>query len=63
MLSLSDSVKISKTSIPWKNIAGMWDKLIHAYFVVDMDILWKAATQEIPMIEPKIQQILQTLDK
>ncbi len=40
----------------------MRDKLIHAYFGIDMDILWKTATEEVPEIEPKIRTILGNID-
>jgi uncharacterized protein with HEPN domain len=39
----------------------MRDKLIHAYFGIDMNILWKTVTKEVPVIEPKIRQMLEEL--
>ncbi|MDP2215785.1 MAG: DUF86 domain-containing protein [Methanolobus sp.] len=60
--NIPDPVKNKHLSIPWRNITGMRDKLIHAYFGVDMEILWKAATIEVPGIEPKIRKILDSLE-
>jgi uncharacterized protein with HEPN domain len=34
--------------IPWVAITGMRNRLIHAYFDIDRDILWKTAAEEIP---------------
>jgi uncharacterized protein with HEPN domain len=59
--NIPDIIKASHTSVPWRNISGMRDKLIHAYFGIDMDILWKTVTKEVPVIEPKIRQILDEL--
>ncbi|HEX5698372.1 MAG TPA: DUF86 domain-containing protein [Rhodoferax sp.] len=43
--------------IPWRAIVGMRNRLIHAYFEIDMDMVWVAATQEIPMLLSQLQQI------
>lgn len=59
--NIPDSIKANHTSVPWRNISGMRDKLIHAYFGIDMDILWKTVTKEVPTIEPKIRQMLEEL--
>lgn len=39
-------------------MAKMRDKLIHEYFGVDVEIVWKVAKDEIPPLKPLIQQIL-----
>jgi len=44
--------------IPWKDMAGMRDKVIHEYFGVDLKVVWKTATQHIPEIKPLIQKVL-----
>ena len=40
--------------IPWANIIGMRNRLVHAYFDVDLDILWNTATTK---LEPLIEQL------
>ena len=41
--NIPETIKAKYTEIPWKQMAGMRDKLIHAYFGVDVETLWKAA--------------------
>jgi uncharacterized protein with HEPN domain len=45
-------------NIPWKQMAGMRDRIIHGYDTVDLEIVWDVVKQDIPHIKPQIQQIL-----
>ena len=44
--------------IPWKKLSGMRDKLIHAYFAVDLTLVWDTIKQEMPKLKAEIIQIL-----
>lgn len=48
------------TDIPWKAIAGMRDRLIHAYFDVDLDILWDTVTEDLPTLMTALEALLKT---
>ena len=52
-------VCIAYPAIPWRNMAGMRDRIIHGYDNVNLRILWDVVKQEIPEIKPHLQQILQ----
>ena len=54
---LSAAFKNKYNSLPWKDIAGMRDKLIHDYFGVDLKIVWKAATEDVPKLRLMILDI------
>ena len=58
---IPQSITKKHPTVPWKKMAGMRDKLIHEYFGIDISILWKVATEEIPPLKAEIQQILKTL--
>jgi uncharacterized protein with HEPN domain len=47
--------------IPWKGYAGMRDKLIHGYFGVDIEQVWIAAADDIPLLKKQIIQIVEIL--
>lgn len=46
------------SQIPWKNITGMRDKLIHHYFGVNLQVVWNTVKDEIVRLKPIIQEIL-----
>lgn len=43
--------------VPWRDIAGMRDRLIHGYDSVDTDELWKTATVDVPALLEKVRRI------
>ncbi len=45
-------------SIPWRDMAGMRNKVIHSYFVVDFENVWLVVKEDIPIIKPKIKEVL-----
>ena len=61
--TLPKSIRDQNPSIPWKKMAGMRDKMIHEYFGVDVEILWKVAKENMPSIKPLIQDVLKSLNK
>ena len=54
---LSDTIKLRYNYIPWKEIAGTRDRLIHGYFGVNIDIIWEIATIDIPQLKVQIKEI------
>jgi len=45
---LSEEIKQEYSEIPWKDVAGTRDRLIHDYFGVNLDIVWEISMREMP---------------
>lgn len=57
-----DNIRGKYPAVPWKEMAGMRDKVIHLYFGVDREAVWLAVQERIPAIGPLIEQVLQNLE-
>jgi uncharacterized protein with HEPN domain len=55
---LSDSFRRQYDDIPWKQMAGMRDILIHAYDSIDPDEVWNVAIRDLPKIRLQIRAIM-----
>jgi uncharacterized protein with HEPN domain len=55
---LSDELRQRYVDIPWKQMAGMRDILIHAYDSIDPDEVWNVATRDLPRICGQIRAII-----
>lgn len=58
---VSDNLRSQQPQIPWQDIAGMRDKLIHDYFGVDIEKVWLTAKGDLPMLRTAVAGILQSL--
>jgi uncharacterized protein with HEPN domain len=55
---VSKDLRKSYSEIPWQDIAGMRDKLIHDYFGVDIDKVWLTTQEDLPVLKEQIMRIM-----
>ena len=61
--NLSRELKRKHPKVPWRNIAGMRDKLIHQYFGVDLELVWETIEKDIPILKKRILEILEVANE
>lgn len=61
--NLSGVLRRKHKEIRWSDIAGLRDKLIHGYFGVDLKLVWKISTKDIPEFKNQISNILIEMGK
>ena len=45
---VSDATRAKMPGVPWREIVSMRNRVVHAYFDIDRDILWTTATEALP---------------
>lgn len=55
---ISDALRQKHPEVPWREMAGMRDVLIHEYFEVDLEEVWTTATEDIPELHRLVSKIL-----
>ena len=57
--NIPEIIRKQHPQIPWKDIAGMRDKLIHAYSEVDLKLVWTTIHQRLPKLKSTIEKLLE----
>lgn len=55
---VSESTRKQALDIPWREATGIRNRLIHAYFDVDLDILWVTACESVPQLQVQLDALL-----
>ncbi len=58
---VSESVRDANSDIPWSDIIGMRNVLIHGYEKVNWAVVWRTIQYDFPPLEPVLERILRTL--
>lgn len=59
---IPDSMRDKYQEVPWKDMSGMRDILIHKYFEIALDVVWKTITERLPPLRISIKKILDEME-
>ena len=54
---IPQAVRSEYPGVPWKEMAGIRDKLIHEYFGVELEVLWKTVQEDLPRLKTAIKDL------
>jgi uncharacterized protein with HEPN domain len=60
---VSEETRVLHPEVPWQDIAGLRNRLIHGYDEIDLDIVWLVVSEEVPPLIQKLEAILDQLDR
>lgn len=59
---MPDSVRLQAPTVPWPQVIGMRNVLVHGYFDIDQAIVWDAVIRDLPTLKPAVEQLLADLE-
>ncbi|MBM3710131.1 MAG: DUF86 domain-containing protein [Actinobacteria bacterium] len=60
--NIPEEIKLKYSTIPWKDMSGIRDRLIHFYFGIKYELVWETIKKDIPKVKPLIEKILEDLN-
>jgi len=54
---ISPATRESLPDVPWKDIIGMRHRLVHAYFDINLDVLWRTVTDDRPPLSAELERV------
>ena len=56
---LDRDLRTKYEDVPWDDMAGMRDMIVHEYFAVDLDIVWRTVRKDMPPVQQRLRNILE----
>jgi uncharacterized protein with HEPN domain len=57
--NISEEIKENYPDIPWRRMIGLRNIVVHAYFGVDLEMIWRISTVNIPQTQPQLEKVVE----
>lgn len=57
---ISEELQAAYPRIPWQDIMGMRNRLVHTYYAINLNILWKTVTEDLPPLVEQLEHVIGT---
>jgi len=61
--NLSKELRARHQEVPWRDVSGMRDKLIHEYFGINLELVWETVKNRLPEFKKQVLKILDEINK
>jgi uncharacterized protein with HEPN domain len=55
--AVPEEIVAAYSAIPWAQMRGIRNRIVHAYDRIDLEIIWEVATVELPRLVPLLEQV------
>lgn len=59
--AIPEEIQKANPAVPWQLMRSMRNRMVHVYFHIDPAILWKTATDDLPLLVPHLESLLRDL--
>jgi uncharacterized protein with HEPN domain len=60
---IPDAIKGQNPNLPWRQIVGIRNKLVHEYFGLNIRVIWNTVKEDLPVLKPAIMSMLEEASK
>jgi uncharacterized protein with HEPN domain len=57
--NIPSEIRSRYPEVPWRDMAGLRDIIVHQYFGIKLDVIWKIIQNDLPIVEDRIRRILE----
>lgn len=58
---VTESTRVELPNVPWARIVAMRNRLVHAYFSINLDVVWQTVQEDLPILIDRLEEALVTI--